>query len=182
MVTIREAGVEDASALAALAARLFEETFGASNAPADMAVYLAGAFGEAQQRRELEAAHVHTLLVLVAGEPIGYAQVRHAEVPACVIAPSPVELWRFYLDARWHGRGVAQALMRQVEQVVRGMGGAAIWLGVWEHNQRALAFYRRLGFIDVGSHGFQLGLDLQTDRIMSRTLDGATPEPGQRGT
>lgn len=182
MVTIRDAGVGDAATLAALAARLFDETFGASNAPDDMAAYLAEAFGEAQQRRELEAAHVHTLLVLAAGEPIGYAQVRHAEVPTCVAAPSPLELWRFYLDARWHGRGVAQALMRTVEQVVRAQGGAAIWLGVWEHNQRALAFYRRLGFTDVGAHGFQLGRDLQTDRIMSRTLDGAVPEPGQRGT
>jgi ribosomal protein S18 acetylase RimI-like enzyme len=45
-----------------------------------------------------------------------------------------------------------------------------IWLGVWEHNPRAIAFYLKCGFVDVGRHPFQLGRDVQTDRIMSRDV------------
>jgi len=46
-----------------------------------------------------------------------------------------------------------------------------VWLGVWEHNPRARAFYRKCGFIDVGEHVFQLGDDPQRDVLMARRLD-----------
>ena len=45
-----------------------------------------------------------------------------------------------------------------------------IWLGVWERNARAIAFYRRWDFADVGSQSFQLGGDLQSDRVMVRRV------------
>jgi GNAT superfamily N-acetyltransferase len=47
------------------------------------------------------------------------------------------------------------------------------WLGVWERNPRANAFYRKVGFTDVGSHVFMVGTDPQTDRIMVRHLPRA---------
>ncbi len=50
-------------------------------------------------------------------------------------------------------------------------GGDVLWLGVWEHNQRAIAFYHRWGFAIVGTHTFQLGADLQTDFLMQRSLE-----------
>ena len=45
-----------------------------------------------------------------------------------------------------------------------------LYLGVWERNARALAFYTKQGFRDVGSRTFILGADHQTDRIMIRPL------------
>ena len=45
-----------------------------------------------------------------------------------------------------------------------------LWLGVWEHNLRAIAFYRKCGFVQCGAQPFLLGTDLQTDWDMNRTL------------
>jgi ribosomal protein S18 acetylase RimI-like enzyme len=45
-----------------------------------------------------------------------------------------------------------------------------MWLGVWEHNPRAIAFYHKHGFVDVGDHVFLLGEDPQTDIIMELDL------------
>jgi ribosomal protein S18 acetylase RimI-like enzyme len=42
-----------------------------------------------------------------------------------------------------------------------------LWLGVWEHNPRAITFYRKFGLEVVGTHAFMLGLDRQRDLIMS---------------
>jgi ribosomal protein S18 acetylase RimI-like enzyme len=98
---------------------------------------------------------------------IGYAQVRHSSPPECVSGPSPVELWRFYVDLPYQGRGVAQRLMRAVHLAAQALGGQTIWLSVWEHNPRAIAFYKKCGFADVGSKDFWLGSDRQTDRVMA---------------
>lgn len=168
-ISIRRAGPDDAEALAGLAARVFHATFAASNDPADMAEYLAGAFGPARQLAEIAAPGASTLLAVRDG-PIGFAQLRGGPPPGCVTTPDPIEIWRFYLDPAWHGRGVARRLMDAAlaEAAARGAGSA--WLGVWEHNARAIAFYRKFGFVDVGSHDFRLGRDLQTDRIMALIL------------
>ena len=81
-----------------------------------------------------------------------------------------MELERFYVAREWHGLGLAQLLMTRVIAVASQAGAAALWLGVWERNARAIAFYRKFGFIDVGPMSFMLGSDLQTDRIMCRPI------------
>jgi ribosomal protein S18 acetylase RimI-like enzyme len=172
VVTIRQAIAADAAALAELAARTFQETFAADTPPEDMALHLANAYGTAQQERELADPDMTTLLVEADGQLAGYAQVRSGETPKCVTGERPVELWRFYIAQPWHGRGVAQALMEQVAVEARGRGAHTLWLGVWERNERAKAFYQKSGFADAGSHVFMVGTDAQTDRILVRSLDG----------
>jgi ribosomal protein S18 acetylase RimI-like enzyme len=81
-----------------------------------------------------------------------------------------VELGRFYVDGSWHGRGLAPRLMAVVRDAARGLGGRTLWLAVWEHNPRAIAFYGKCGFRDVGAQTFVLGADLQTDRVMAGDL------------
>jgi ribosomal protein S18 acetylase RimI-like enzyme len=60
--------------------------------------------------------------------------------------------------------------MQRVDVEAKNRGADTLLLGVWEHNPRAKAFYRKCGFADVGSHVFVVGTDPQTDRIMTRTL------------
>ena len=45
-----------------------------------------------------------------------------------------------------------------------------VWLGVWEHNQRAIEFYKKWGFEKFGTHIFQLGDDPQKDWLMLKKL------------
>ncbi|HYB95559.1 MAG TPA: GNAT family N-acetyltransferase [Vicinamibacterales bacterium] len=165
-MTIRVATLADAAVLADLARRTFYDTFAATNDPADMALYLAQAYGVEQQSRELGDPAITTLLVEHDGTPVAYAQLRDDHVPSCVTGPAPVELWRFYLDREWHGRGIAQQLMERVKDHARERGGRTLWLGVWERNDRARAFYAKCGFVDAGDHIFLFGTDAQTDRVM----------------
>jgi ribosomal protein S18 acetylase RimI-like enzyme len=169
-IVIRPGVPADASVLAELAARTFRETFGPDTAPEDMAAHLGKAYGTAQQTQELADPDMTTLMVEVDGHLAGYAQLRTGPAPACVTGESPMELWRFYIAQPWHGRGVAQALMQRVELESLRRGGRTLWLGVWEHNARAKAFYQKSGFMDAGSHVFMVGTDAQTDRILVRSL------------
>ena len=170
-VSLRLAGPEDAAELARFAAHTFAETFAADNTAADMATYLEQSFGEETQRREITTPGITTTLAEVEGEFAGYSMIRlGGEESGQVTGTQPVELQRLYVGSTWKGLGVAQALMREVEACARRQGGQTLWLGVWERNHRAIAFYRKCGFIDIGTHEFRLGNDVQTDRLMSKPL------------
>jgi GNAT superfamily N-acetyltransferase len=173
MITIRPGVSSDAASLAELAARTFRDTFAADNDPEDIARHAAQAYGPLQQGRELADPNIMTLLVEAGDQLVGYAQLRCGPAPACVAGDTPIELWRFYVARDWHGQGIAQELMRRVDQEARRAGARTIWLGVWERNERAKAFYRKCNFVDVGSHVFTVGSDPQTDRIMVRPVASA---------
>ena len=167
---IRLAAPADAARLAELAARTFRDTFAATNDPSDMAAHLAKAYGVAQQAGEIADLNVTTLLVDLGGDLVGYAQLRFGSTPDCVTGSAPIELWRFYIVQEWQGRGIAAELMREVHAAAHRSGARTVWLGVWEHNERAKAFYRKCQFVDVGSHIFTVGQDAQVDRILVRSV------------
>jgi GNAT superfamily N-acetyltransferase len=169
-MVIRRATDEDAARLAEFARRTFVETFAADNADDNMAIHVAQAFGPAAQLGEIRDNSMITLLAELGSTLAGFAQLRQGPPPPCVGGNAPVEILRFYVDRPFHGRGVAQTLMRAVEQLARALGHHTLWLGVWERNPRAIAFYTKCGFVDVGDHGFILGTEEQIDRVMARAL------------
>lgn len=169
-MTIRRGTAADAATLAALARDTFFDTFAPTNDATDMAIHLERAYGVLQQTAELIDPETITLLVEEGGQAVAYAQLRAGHVPECVAGAQPMELWRFYVTRDWHGRGIAQALMARVIAEAGQAGAQTLWLGVWEHNHRARAFYTKGGFADVGEHVFLFGTDPQTDRVLARPL------------
>lgn len=164
--TIRRARPEDAAALAELAERTFREAFAASNDPTDMEIHCGERFGEEIQAREIADPGCVTLVAEAEDELIGFAQVRLDAPMDCVSARRPAELYRIYVLNAWHGRGIAQQIMDHAMTVAAGHGSDRIWLGVWEENRRAMAFYRKCEFEVVGAHEFRFGTDLQQDLVM----------------
>ena len=163
---IRRGVPDDAPALAAFAERTFVETFGSDNDPRDMEAFVERTYGVAQQTAELTDPGVTTLLAHRDGKLVAFAQIRRHVPPPCVSDATSIELRRFYVDRPAQGTGVAQLLMAAVFDAARGAGARHVWLGVWERNLRAIAFYRKAGFTDVGSQPFVLGSDHQNDRVM----------------
>lgn len=176
MTIIRRAHPADAATLAELAERTFRDTFTVGNDPAQMALHCATSFGPGIQAREIEDPGWVTIVADEDGELIGFAQLRLGSPKACVAAECPAELYRLYVAGRWHGRGVAQQILNEVMVTAARAGSDRIWLGVWERNPRALAFYRKYGFEVVGDHVFRFGTESQTDLIMVAELDRSPGE------
>ena len=95
---------------------------------------------------------------------------RLTPVPEAVRGTAPLELKRLYVARAWHGRRVAQALMDAAIDAAHARGAQTLWLGVWERNPRAVAFYTKYGFARVGEHTFVLGGDPQTDWLLARPI------------
>jgi len=177
-IKIRQAVISDAAALSQLGASTFRETFEDSNTPEDMARYLAEAFTPERQAAEISDPAGKVLLAEHYREPdaaelVGYAHLLYGPVPDAVGGPAPLELKRLYVASAWHGRRVAQGLMDAAIAAARDCGAQTLWLGVWERNARAVAFYAKYGFARVGEHTFVLGADLQTDWLLRRPVTAA---------
>jgi ribosomal protein S18 acetylase RimI-like enzyme len=163
---IRRANESDAAVLAELGARTFYETFVAENTPENMSAYLAKTFGPELQRVELNDPRNIFLIVENDAAPIGYARLRAGEPPACVTGPKPIELVRLYVSSTFQSGGVGARLIDACLTEARNGGYQTIWLGVWQENARAQAFYKRCNFSVVGEHVFQLGDDPQRDWLV----------------
>ncbi len=167
---IRRATVADAGLLSELGARTFSEAFAADNKPEDMAAYLAVSFTPARQTEELADPLSVFMIAEIDQVAVGYAQLHAGRAPESVTGAKPIEIVRIYASQEWLGRGVGDALMWACISEARRAGYQTLWLGVWERNARARAFYRKWEFRDVGEHIFQLGADSQTDVLMERAI------------
>lgn len=174
--TIRPGSVADAAELAAFAARTFEETYAAGNNADDLRAHLANSYGLAQQAAELADPLVSTILARVNEELVAYAQVRQNTPPLCVTHAAAVELHRLYVDQRAHGSGLASRLIQAVRRAAAEMQGRHVWLSVWERNPRAIAFYKKEKFADVGSTFYMVGPDKQVDRVLVASVHPRSSE------
>ncbi len=170
-ITIRPAQADEAKFLSELGARAFYQAFARDNTPENMAAYLAGSFSPEKQAEELARPGSRFFILEIDGTPAGYAHMQDSPAPECVTGNDPVELVRFYLLDGWKGKGIGSQLMQTCIDEARGRGADVIWLGVWENNARAIAFYQKWDYAIVGAHSFQLGDELQQDFIMQRAVD-----------
>lgn len=175
MQTIRYANTSDAKCLAALAEETFRETFSSMNTLEDMNLHCQASYGESIQLAEISNSNMVTLVCEDGENLIAFAQLRWSKAPSCVIADKPGEIQRLYVAKSWHGKGIAQDLMTTCIKEMGKRGSDVVWLGVWEQNPRAIAFYKNQGFSAIGSHVFPLGRDPQRDIIMVRPVPSFAP-------
>ena len=171
-ITIRRAEIEDAEMLAELCYKTFWDAFAEhpENAPEDMADYMEKAFNVETIRAELSEKDSIFLVAEIENEAAGYAKLTLGAIEDGITAEKPIELNRLYSHQKFLGKGVGTKLMDECFRIARENDCDVMWLGVWEFNPRAQAFYRKYGFYEVGRHIFQLGSDPQTDLLMQDRL------------
>lgn len=168
---IRRAAIADVAVLVELSASTFRDTYVAAHEPAEVERHIALNFTPAQIAAEISGPASSVLLACVADEPVGYAALRIGPYPDCVPGPAPVELGRLYLTKASIGKGYGSALMRACLEEQARLGGGTLWLGVWDHNALAYAFYEKWGFRRVGTYEFLFGATPYRDVVMARTAD-----------
>lgn len=189
-ISIRPALPTEAHLLSAIATRTFQDAFADSSDPADIADYLRDHCSAKCFAHELANQNNLFLLAFAAETsaktisdkttsakttaPIGYAKLRKSSpehpTESCISGAHPIELERLYVEKAAIGQGVGAQLMQACLNQAKSMAYDTLWLGVWEHNARALKFYQRWGFEAVGSHVFVVGSDEQNDLIMQKSL------------
>lgn len=169
-ITIRPASLEDAQLLAEFSATTFFETFASFNTEEDIMSYIRENFNTRQVTVELQEPGTTFLLAQQYGSVVGYAKLKKREKSEDLSEENTIEIERIYSSKDYLGKGVGKKLMEACLTLATQHGNKVIWLGVWEHNPRAIAFYKKWGFEEFGSHPFVLGKDVQTDLLMKKKL------------
>jgi GNAT superfamily N-acetyltransferase len=164
------ATVADAEQVADLSRRAFYDTFAEQNTKEDIDIFMDKQFARERLITEVGAPGNTFLLAHADGELAGYAFLCETPVPPELAGARAIEIGRFYAEKHMVGKGIGKALMQKSLETAREMGKEWIWLGVWEHNRRAIAFYTRWGFEKFGEHIFVVGHDPQTDWWMKRRI------------
>jgi len=160
----------DAKMLSELGARTFYDTFAKDNTPENIEAYLKRSFSPEIQLGELSQPQVVFLIAEMEGSPTGYAQLILNSSDEAIKRIKPLEIRRIYASQEYLGKGVGKELMLAIISEARLQGCDCVWLGVWEKNQRAIDFYKKWGFREVGTHIFSVGDDPQNDLVMELEL------------
>jgi diamine N-acetyltransferase len=167
LVTIRYATPADAELIADMSRTTFYEAFGKDNTKADMDIFMSEQFTKEELMKEVELSEGIFMLAYIDEEPVGYARMR---LKNSLAHEQGIEIARIYALNKAIGKGVGKALMLECINKANELQMKLIWLGVWEKNERAIAFYERWGFEQFGEHQFLLGTDLQTDLLLKKAL------------
>jgi ribosomal protein S18 acetylase RimI-like enzyme len=169
-MNIRYGTTDDAKMLAELGARSFYDTFAKDNTPENIQAYLKKSFSPDIQFNELTQPDVIFLIAESDEKPVGYTQLILNSPDEATAGTRPLEIRRIYATQEYLGKGVGKELMQATISEARQRGCDCIWLGVWEKNQRAIEFYKKWGFREVGTHIFFVGDDRQNDFVMELEL------------
>lgn len=176
-MTIRPATLADIDRLTNLSASTMREAFGPPYNPADLVEeYVQSNLTVPMLISELADPYSTFFLVESPdGTAMGYAKLRQQAPPRQMPklirqAGKSIELQRIYLSQTYVGQGQGRQLMNHCLTWARTQGYAVVWLGVWERNTRALAFYEKIGFTRFGFHYFQFGSERQRDFWLYKQL------------
>ena len=166
MIVLGAPTAADVTALARLKADTFIESFSDGNDPAQLAAHVARRFADDVIAEELADPRVATSWVVDDGVPVGYVRLNFADAQTVEGLTDGAEIEQIYVRASHHGRGIGGRLLRHAIDVAGERGSAFVWLGVWEHNAKAIAVYERHGFVVFGDHVFMFGDEPQRDLLM----------------
>lgn len=172
MITIRFATASDAELIADISRRTFYETFALHNSKDNMDKFMNEQFTKEALIKEAGAEDNIFFLAYNRKEPVGYARMREGENRPELNNKPSIEIARIYAVQSSIGKGVGKALMEKCIEVSIEKKKEIIWLGVWQKNDRAIAFYSKFGFQKFAEHDFVLGDDVQTDWLMKKPLAG----------
>lgn len=169
-IHIERVSVQDLVALKEISSSTFFETFSESNTKEDMEIFLENNLTSESLERELKDDNSVFFFIYWQDHLAGYLKVNFGEAQSELQKEDLMEIERIYVRKEFQGQRLGNILMGKAFEIARMEQCAAIWLGVWEKNIKAIAFYRKLGFVGFGEHIFLLGNDPQTDILMRLEL------------
>ncbi len=148
----------------------FTDTYAAYNTPENMQLYIDTYFNTERLLSELSDSNTQFFLAYINDGLAGYVKLRTTEELVELAGVRHIEIERIYVLNAFKGMKIGKKLVGHAVDVAKEQQYQVLWLGVWDQNTNALAFYLNQGFIIFGEHAFVLGTDPQRDWLMKKML------------
>nr|WP_106783083.1 GNAT family N-acetyltransferase [Lysinibacillus timonensis] len=169
-VRIKMCNHEDLRTLQKVSIETFNDTFKEQNSPENMKAYLEKAFNLEQLEKELTNPFSQFFFIYYENEVAGYLKVNTNDAQTEDMGDIALEIERIYIKKDFQKHGLGKSLLNQAIEIGKELNKKTIWLGVWEKNENAIAFYHKMGFVQTGAHSFYMGDEEQIDYILTKTL------------
>ncbi|OUL61480.1 GNAT family N-acetyltransferase [Flavobacterium sp. AJR] len=170
-IILEKVTIADIEKLQNIGRQTFLETFSLPNTEENMNNYLSSSFAFDKLKKEIENPDSKFFFAVLNNEVIGYLKVNSGKAQTELGDNNALEIERIYVSKEFLGKKVGQLLYDKALQIAKEKNVGYVWLGVWEENHRALAFYKKNGFVEFDKHIFKLGNDEQTDIMMKLTIN-----------
>ncbi|MDT1939631.1 MULTISPECIES: GNAT family N-acetyltransferase [Carnobacterium] len=160
----------DLQTLQKISIETFSDTFKDQNTTENLTTYLEQAYHTEQLRNELNNPDSTFLFLKDKQEIVGYLKVNVNNAQSENSAEEALEVERIYIKKNAKGQGYGRKMIAKAEELANQKKKKQIWLGVWEHNEPARAFYKHLGFVETSEHSFYMGNEKQLDIIMTKKV------------
>ncbi|WP_265456212.1 GNAT family N-acetyltransferase [Enterococcus sp. HY326] len=170
MIEIKPLTKENAKELEVISRETYFDTFANDNTKENMDAYLDEAYNLEKLERELANPLSEFYFIFSDDVLAGYLKLNYGPAQTEPVDAEGLEIERIYVRKQFKRQGLGNRLFQKALQRADELQKQSIWLGVWEYNQPALAFYKKIGFQRVGQHDFVMGDDVQTDYLMQKQL------------
>ncbi|MEW9110054.1 GNAT family N-acetyltransferase [Cytobacillus gottheilii] len=167
---IKKCTLEDLQTLQEISIETFNATFKDQNSPENMKAYLERAFNLKQLEKELSNNSSQFFFVYFNNEIAGYLKINTNDAQSEEMGNDSLEIERIYIRNKFQGHGIGKYLLTKAIEIAMERNKSKVWLGVWEKNENAIGFYKKMGFVQTGSHPFYMGDEEQMDFVMVKTL------------
>jgi ribosomal protein S18 acetylase RimI-like enzyme len=150
--------------------KTFFDTFSHLNSEANMQAYLNSNLTEQKLTKEFNTLGSEFYFVLVDEKPAGYLKINTGSSQTELQEKTGIEIERIYVLQEYQGKKIGQFLLDNSIKLAQEKHKSYLWLGVWDNNSKAIAFYKKNGFIQFDSHTFKLGDEIQTDVMMKLNI------------
>ena len=169
-LSLRKCTLTDLDDLLEMSKTTFAEAFEKDNNPEDFKAYLQEAFHPRKLAKELSNIYTHFYFVNSSSKRVAYMKLNVASAQTDVHHPRAMEIERIYVAREYQGKQIGAWMLNEIKSIAKKFHKEFIWLGVWEHNPKAIAFYKRHGFVKFGEHPYYIGKDKQTDWLLRLDL------------
>lgn len=162
--------IDQVEALRDLAMQTYRETFGASIKEADIVDYFATDLSLATLSQELANPESQHYFLNLDNQPVGFIKVNQGLAQTEQELPNAFEIQRIYVKKAYQGQGLGKILFEFALDLAEKSECDWVWLGGWEHNYKAQAFYAKYGFEKFGQHEFVTGETVDIDWLLRRRI------------
>ena len=169
-VEIKKITEKELIPLKEISIKTFCETFAKDNTPEDTQKYIDTNFSDEQMLKEINTKGSTFFIAYLNNKPVAYLKINIGEAQTEKQGDDSLEIQRIYVLSECKGKRIGSLLMKIAEEEAAKANCKRVWLGVWEHNDAALAFYGKKGYKRFSEHVFMFGNDPQTDYLLEKFI------------
>ncbi|UII77527.1 GNAT family N-acetyltransferase [Flagellimonas sp. HMM57] len=165
-LNLRRCTEADLETLITISKETFANTFKEGNKTEDLEDYITRAFDRSKILSEIKNINSRFYFVYDDGVLVGYFKLNEKGAQTDINDAASIEVERIYVVNTHQGKSIGTWMMHSIIELAKNERKNYIWLGVWEHNTKAIEFYEKHGFVKFGTHSFIIGTDKQTDWLL----------------